>query len=139
MTIEGTKCAATLAAWHTMVAARDLSALPTIIREDAVFQSPVAHTPYQGRDALVLAVSTVITVFEDFTYHRIFSTDEGRDVTLEFSARVGGKALKGVDLIKMDKDGLITEFEVMVRPASGLMALGEAMGKRVGESLKAFR
>lgn len=129
----------TLRRWHEMVASKDLEALKEIIHPDAVFRSPVAHTPYQGRDALTLALSTVINVFQNFTYHREFFTEDGRSATLEFSAHVGGKQLKGVDLIKFNDDGLITEFEVMIRPASGLMALGEEMGKRVGAELGAFK
>ena len=124
--------------WHEMVASRDLSELNAIIHPDAVFRSPVAHTPYKGREALVLALSTVITIFEDFTYTREFATAEGKDVVLEFSAVVGGKKLKGADFIKFDDDGLIVEFEVMIRPVSGLMALGEEMGKRVGVKLKEY-
>ena len=129
---------ATIKEWHDIVASRDMSGLKNIIHPDATFRSPVAHTPYHGRDALTLALSTVINVFEDFTYHREFFTEDGANATLEFSAHVGGKQLKGVDLIKFDEDGLIKEFEVMIRPASGLMALGEEMGKRVGGKLKEF-
>ena len=130
---------ATLKRWHQMVASKDLETLKEIIHPDAVFRSPVAHSPYQGRDALVLALSTVLNVFQDFTYHREFFTEDGRNATLEFSAHVGGKQLKGVDLIKFDDDGLIVEFEVMIRPASGLMALGEEMGKRVGAKLGEYK
>ena len=129
----------TLKRWREMVASKDLETLKEIIHPDAVFRSPVAHSPYQGRDALVLALSTVIDVFQNFTYHREFFTEDGNNATLEFSAHVGGKQLKGVDLVKFDDDGLITEFEVMIRPASGLMALGEEMGKRVGAELGAFK
>ena len=128
-----------LTRWHTMVASRDLSELNAIIHPDAVFRSPVAHTPYQGREALVLALSTVITIFEDYTYTREFATTEGKDVVLEFSAVVSGKKLKGADFIKFDDDGLIVEFEVMIRPVSGLMALGEEMGKRVGSKLSEYK
>lgn len=133
------KAQATIIRWHKMVASKDLETLHEIIHPEATFRSPVAHTPYQGRDALVLALSTVIEVFQDFTYHREFFTDDGKNATLEFSAHVGGKQLKGVDLIKFNDDGLITEFEVMIRPASGLMALGEEMGKRVGAKLGEFK
>ncbi|MDR0201081.1 MAG: hypothetical protein LBJ40_02855 [Delftia acidovorans] len=35
--------------------------------------------------------------------------------------------------------GLIREFEVMVRPMSGLQALGTEMGKRLGDKLPAFK
>lgn len=137
--MERQKTQATIKRWHAMVASRDLGALHEIIHPDAMFRSPVAHTPYQGREALTLALSTVINVFEDFTYHREFFTDEGKNATLEFSAHVGGKQLKGVDLIKFNDDGLIVEFEVMIRPASGLMALGEEMGKRVGAKLGEYK
>lgn len=128
----------TLTRWHAMIASRDLSALQGMIHPDAVFRSPMAHTPYHGRDALVLALTTVIDVFEGFTYHREYTSDDGKDAALEFSAKVGSKDLKGVDLIKFDDNGLIIEFEVMVRPASGLMALGEEMGKRMGDKLKQY-
>lgn len=130
---------ATLTRWHEMVVSKDLETLKEIIHPDAVFRSPVAHTPYQGREALVLALSTVINVFQDFTYHRELFTDDGENAVLEFSAHVGGKQLKGIDLIEFNEDGLIVEFEVMIRPASGLMALGEEMGKRVGGKLVEFK
>ena len=125
--------------WHEMAASRDLSKVGEIAREDVVFRSPVAHTPYHGREALTLVLSTVIKVFQDFTYHRQFATEDGRSVALEFSALVGGKQLKGADFIKFDNDGLIAEFEVMIRPASGLMALGQAMGGALEGRLDTYK
>ncbi|MNY31347.1 hypothetical protein D3C86_1655090 [compost metagenome] len=58
---------------------------------------------------------------------------------LEFSARVGGKELKGIDMIRFNEQGKIVEFEVMVRPLSGLQALGEEMGRRLGAYLKSSK
>lgn len=133
------KTSKTLARWHEMVAAGDLSKVGEIAREDVVFRSPVAHTPYNGREALALALSTVIRVFENFNYHREFATDDGKDVVLEFSADVGGKQLKGADFIKFDEEGMIAEFEVMIRPVSGLMALGQAMGAALDGGLNKFK
>ncbi|MGH8456943.1 MAG: nuclear transport factor 2 family protein, partial [Stenotrophobium sp.] len=49
------------------------------------------------------------------------------------------KQLKGIDLIRFDEAGKIVEFEVMVRPMSGLQALGEEMGKRLGMMLPAYK
>lgn len=131
--------AASLSVWHRMVDQHDLSDLASMVHPDAVFRSPMAINPYASRDALVLALTTVIQVFEDFAYHRQFASADGHDVVLEFSARVGDRRLKGVDLIKFDDDGLITEFEVMVRPLSGLKALGDEMGRRLGATLPAFK
>ncbi|MEM8986615.1 MAG: nuclear transport factor 2 family protein [Pseudomonadota bacterium] len=116
--------------WHAMVEARDLSALDEMAHENAVFFSPAVFKPYEGREALKFILSTVITVFEDFTYHREFYTEDARSIALEFTARVGDKSLQGADYIKFDKDGKIIEFTVMVRPMSGLMNLADAMRAR---------
>ncbi|MBT9511794.1 MAG: nuclear transport factor 2 family protein [Acidovorax sp.] len=125
--------------WHHMVASRDLSNLLSIVHPDAVFRSPMANTAYTSAPALMLALSTVIQVFEDFTYHRQLATDDGLNIVLEFSARVGDKQLKGIDLVRFNEQGQITEFEVMVRPLSGLQALGAEMGARLGDKLPAFK
>lgn len=131
--------AASLRTWHAMVAAKALDDLPAIVHPEAVFRSPMAHNPYPSREAVVLILRTVMTVFEDFTYHREFATGDGLSVVLEFSARVGDRKLKGVDLIQFNADGLITDFEVMVRPMSGLQALGAAMGARLAAVLPSFK
>jgi hypothetical protein len=125
--------------WHAMIARRDVSDLPAIVHPDAVFRSPMAFSPYRSAAALVLVLTTVNQVFEDFTYHRQLVTDDGLSVVLEFSARVGAKELKGIDLIRFDEAGKIVEFEVMVRPLSGLQALGAEMGARLGERLPAYK
>jgi hypothetical protein len=131
--------AASLEKWHDMVASKDLAQLDTIIHPDAVFRSPMAFKPYRSAQAVALLLRTVLTVFEDFTYHRQLVSADGRNVVLEFSARVGEKQLKGIDLIQFDADGLITDFEVMIRPMSGLQALGAEMGARLGHLLPAYK
>jgi hypothetical protein len=128
-----------LAAWHRMVEIRDLSGLASIIHPEATFRSPMAFKPYRSREAVVLILSTVITIFEAFTYHRAFASDDGLNVVLEFSADVGDKSLKGIDMIRFDADGLITDFEVMIRPLNGLQALGAEMGARLAQSLPAYK
>lgn len=127
--------ALTLQRWHAMLAARDLNSLPELLAADAVFRSPMAHTPYPGAPVVSMILNTVIKVFEDFTYHRELATGDGLSVVLEFSARVGDKQLKGIDLIRFNEQGQIIEFEVMVRPLSGLQALGEEMGRRLAPYL----
>lgn len=124
---------ASLKRWHAMIASGDTSALPSLLAPDCVFRSPVAFQPYHGAQRTALVLSTAAEVFEDFAYHREFAL--GNDVGLEFSARVGSTHLKGIDLIHFDDNGLITEFEVMVRPATGLQALGQEMARRLGGRL----
>jgi hypothetical protein len=128
-----------LAAWHAVVTSLDADALGDLLRADVVFRSPMAHKPYHGALAASLVLGTVMQVFTSFTYHRQFASEDGCSVALEFSAVVNGRELEGVDLIRFDDEGRIAEFEVMVRPMSGLQALGEEMGRRVGATLPAFK
>lgn len=131
--------ASSLKLWHEMVARRDLGELESIVDPNAVFRSPMAATPYGSSAALALALNTVINVFEDFTYYRQLVSNDGLSVVLEFGARVGDRKLKGIDLITFDERGKIVEFEVMVRPLSGLQALGAEMGARLGDKLPAYK
>jgi hypothetical protein len=131
--------AASLQQWHEMIRTADLSALPGLLDPHAVFRSPMAHTPYPGAAVVSMILNTVVKVFEDFAYHRELATADGLNVVLEFSATVGGKQLKGIDMIRFNEAGKIVEFEVMVRPLSGLQALGEQMGQRLGAYLAASK
>ena len=134
-----TPVAAALQRWHEFVRRRDMSELHTIVHPEAIFRSPAAFAPYQPAAALILVISTVMTVFEDFQYHREFVSGDGLSVVLEFSARVAGKSLKGVDIIRFDPDGRIVEFEVMARPFAGIQALGAEMAARIGDQLPHFK
>jgi 2,4-dienoyl-CoA reductase (NADPH2) len=125
--------------WHTMVAAKNVAELGSILHPKAVFRSPMAHTPYPSAQAVQLILGNVIQVFEDFTYHRELASADGLSVVLEFSANVNGKALKGIDLVQFDTEGKIVDFEVMVRPLSGLQALGDEMGKRLAPYMAAMK
>ena len=133
------QAAASLAHWHRMIAEGDLRELPQLLAAGAVFSSPMAHTPYPGAPVVSMILNTVMQVFQDFTYHRELVSADGLNVVLEFSARVGERQLKGIDMIRFDEQGKIVEFEVMVRPLSGLQALGEEMGRRLGAYLAAAK
>lgn len=121
---------ATLDRWHKMVAGADLSQVESLCAPDAVFRSPVAFTPYKGSKLVAAFLQQAVQTFHDFRYHRTFVSGE-RDVVLEFSATVAGKELKGIDMIRFDSAGRFEEFEVMVRPESGLQALGAEMKRRM--------
>ena len=121
-----------LTSWHRIIASGDARPLRSLLAADCVFRSPVAYQPYHGAAPTERILATAASVFQDFRYHRQFVS--GNDVALEFSARVGAVELKGIDLIHFDDNGLITEFEVMVRPATGLQALGQEMARRLGQA-----
>ena len=129
MSVQQTQ--ASIKRWHEMLDTKDMSILNELLAEDVVFRSPVAFNPYPGKQVVFFILTNVIQVFENFTYHREFYTEDGLNVVLEFSANVNEKKLKGIDMIRFNENGQIVDFEVMIRPKSGLDALAAQMGQRM--------
>lgn len=120
--------------WHRVLAGgnrpQDLAA---IIREDAVFHSPVVHTPQAGREKVVgyLAAAGVVLNTDKFRYVREFA--EGNHALLEFVTELDGIHINGVDIITFDDDGLIADFKVMVRPLKAINKVWELMGAQLAK------
>ena len=119
----------TLARWHEFVETGNPAILEEILADEVKFHSPFVWKPKDGKAATIKILTTVTTVFEDFRYVR--EIIDGRNFALEFEARVGELTLRGVDLIQINAAGKIIDFEVMIRPANALQALGMEMGKRL--------
>jgi hypothetical protein len=113
-------------AFRTAVEARDLDAMRDSLHPNVTFRSPVVYKPYEGRDTVMHLLSAVLRVFEDFHYLDELESDTGTHALI-FKAKAGGRELHGLDYLRVDASGLVTELWVMVRPLSGLQALGEAM------------
>jgi ketosteroid isomerase-like protein len=82
MTLETTKSA--VQRWHTMLQNSDMSMLSELLANDVVFRSPVAYQPYVGKQVVFFILTNVIQVFENFTYHREFYTEEVAMLYLSF-------------------------------------------------------
>ena len=50
------------------IEARDIDALKALFADDIVFNSPVAFTPFRGRDNVAAVLAQVMEVFSDFQY-----------------------------------------------------------------------
>lgn len=117
-------------AFRAAAEAKDFAAAEQLFSPEVVFRSPAVFKPYEGIEALRVLLGTVVQVFEDFRY--LDQVETGDTAVLVFEARVGEKQLNGVDVLRFDEDGKIVELMVMVRPLSGLTALAEEMGRRLG-------
>lgn len=117
-------------AFRRAVEAQDLGSMIDAFAADAVLNSPVSFHPFAGRKAVGVLLSVLMEVFEDFRYTDEYQSPDGGKA-LVFRARVGGRDLQGVDLLRFDDAGLIAELTVLVRPLSGLQALLEAVGPRL--------
>lgn len=118
--------------FRTAVEARDLDGMRAQLGEDVVLWSPVAFEPFRGRAVVGRLLGVLMEVFEDFRYTDELTSDDGVH-GLVFRARVGDRELEGLDLLRTDAAGTIVDFTVMVRPASGLQALGAAVAARYDE------
>lgn len=117
-------------AFRAAAEAKDFSKAEELFSPEVVFRSPAVFKPYEGLEALGVLLGTVAEVFEDFRYTDQVET--GDTAVLIFAARVGERELNGVDVLRFAADGKIVEMMVMIRPLSGLTALGEEMGRRLG-------
>jgi hypothetical protein len=64
---------------------------------------------------------------ESFRYVREIRGE--RDALLEFELELAGVQVNGVDLIRWNDAGLITDFKVMVRPLKGMQAVQQKMAE----------
>ena len=117
-----------LAAWHRVVAAGQLPhELAEIVAEDAVFHSPVVHTPQVGRAKVVAYLAAAGQVFADSKFAYVRELVDGHEACLEFTAEIDGIKLNGIDLIAFGPDWQIRDFKVMVRPLKAINKLWELM------------
>lgn len=111
--------------WHAMMAEGTTDGLYDLLSPDCIFWSPVVHTPQQGRDITFLYLSAAGQVFDtDFRYVREVRQDD--TAVLEFKCTLDDTHVNGIDLIQT-KDGLISEFKVMVRPLKAVNKVHEKM------------
>lgn len=121
-----------LAKWHEVIEGGNKpSALAEIIAEDAVFHSPVVHTPQEGRPIVVAYLSAAGQTLgnDSFTYVR--ELVDGDNAMLEFTTEMDGTHVNGIDLIRFDEEGMIKDFKVMVRPLKAVNKVWEMMATQL--------
>ncbi len=118
-----------LALWHQFVETQNAEILSELLAENVQFHSPFVWKPKDGKEITTVILKTVTTVFKDFRYIREIL--DKNIWALEFEAKIGELHLRGIDLIELNNEGKITDFEVMIRPVNALQILGLEMGKRL--------
>ncbi|WP_439545616.1 nuclear transport factor 2 family protein [Sandarakinorhabdus sp.] len=118
-----------LSRWHAHVKAPDHANLWDMLHPDAVFESPVVHTPQRGRDIVFkyLASADKVLGGEGFTYTGEWLNAHG--AILEFENTINGIKVNGIDMITWDEDGRIVHFKVMVRPLKAIQMVHQMMGE----------
>jgi hypothetical protein len=111
----------------------DKDALYAMLHPDAVFESPVVHTPQVGRDITFkyLASAEKVLGGPGFTYLGEWRRENS--AILEFANEINGIRINGIDMISWEADGLITHFKVMVRPLKAINLLHQLMMEQLSK------
>ena len=123
-----------LDSWYAYMASHDKAALWDLLDPDAVFESPVVHTPQRGREIAFkyLAGADQVLGGPSFRY-----TGEWRNATgaiLEFETEVEDIRINGIDMLAFSEDGQrIMNFKVMIRPLKAINLLHRLMGEQLAK------
>jgi SnoaL-like protein len=108
------------------VESHDFDRVMATLAPDVRFRSPAVFTPYEGREtvgALLRVVGGVL--LPELAYQ--WQMRDGEREVLCFTSRVSHRDVEGVDLLRYDDQGLVAELVVMMRPASALVAVRDAV------------
>jgi len=113
--------------WHRLVRTRDPAGLDALLAEDAVFYSPIVHTPQRGRALVALYLGAAFQVFFNPTFRYVREIVGPSDAMLEFETEIDGIFVNGVDIIRWNASGRIVEFKVMLRPLKAINLVHQQM------------
>lgn len=126
-----TRIADPVAAWHRILETRDLAALDTLLDDEAVFLSPVVHTPQRGKRTVMGYLGAAAEVLANPSFRYVREIVGPNDALLEFETELDGVQVNGIDLIRWNDEGRIVEFKVMVRPLKAVQAVHAKMAERL--------
>ena len=124
--------------WHDVIdSGSSAEKLSAILHDDAVFHSPVVHTPQVGKPIVMAYLGAAGQTLgnDSFTYVR--EVVSGDTAVLEFTTEMDGIHVNGIDMISFDEDGLIKDFKVMVRPLKAINKVWEMMGAQLEKAKSA--
>lgn len=116
-----------IAVWHRLVKERDVQGLDGLLAADAVFYSPVVHTPQVGKVITKKYLTAAFQVFFNESFRYVRELSDKRDAVLEFELELDGITINGVDMIRWNDAGKITEFKVMLRPLKAVNLIHHKM------------
>ncbi|REJ79379.1 MAG: nuclear transport factor 2 family protein [Acidobacteria bacterium] len=118
--------------WHRLIETGDAAGLDALLAEEVVFHSPVVHAPQVGKEITKKYLSAAFLVFKQPSFQYIREIRSDHDAMLEFQVEINHILVNGVDLIKWDAAGKITDFKVMIRPLKAVNLIHQLMSKALG-------
>lgn len=116
-----------IAVWHRLVEERNPRGLDALLDANAVFLSPVVHTPQRGRRLVAMYLAAAFQVLCNPTFRYVREIVGSTDAMLEFETEIEGVSVNGVDIIKWNEAGQIVEFKVTLRPLKAINLVHQLM------------
>lgn len=119
-----------LSRWHHLLETKNFAAIDELLADNAVFQSPVVHSPQVGKPVVALYLkSAAMLLMSGGNFHYTHEWWNDQSAVLEFEVEVNGILVNGVDMIFWNAEGKIERFKVMIRPLKAINLVHEAMGR----------
>jgi hypothetical protein len=106
---------------------KDREAMLSHMTDDILLKTPLAATPFKGKDAIRPVVSALLSVVDAIDFREVL---QGPDhVAAFFGLTVGPHELDGVDVWRLDDGGFIREMTVLWRPLPAAVAVEKALAQ----------
>ena len=125
-----------LQTWHQLVQSRNSYGLDALLAHDVVFYSPVVHTPQVGKAVTQQYLAAAFQVFFNESFHYVREVVGPLDAVLEFAVDIDGISVNGVDMLKWNAEGKVTEFKVMLRPLKAVNLVHQKMAAMLQQAAR---
>ena len=116
-----------IAAWHALIDSADPVGLDPLLADNVVFHSPVLYKPQEGKALTSMYLHAAFNVLINDSFHYVREVIGENDAVLEFVVMIDGIEINGVDMIRWDGEGRITDFKVMLRPMKAIEMIRQKM------------
>ena len=122
--------------WHQLLRGEYIGALEDLLHPEAEFYSPIVVTPQRGRAIVAMYLRAAMQILaggklindpeQQFRYTKQLLV--GDVAMLEFETEIEQTYVNGIDIIRVDPQGLIVEFRVMLRPLQAVTLAHQQVG-----------
>jgi hypothetical protein len=116
-----------IANWKRFFSTGVRSVLEACLAEEAIFESPVVHTPQVGKATTVKYLCSAQRVFYNPSFVYLREWVDSNSCVLELQTLIDGVSINAVDIISWNDDDKITRFKVMIRPLKAITLVHQLM------------